>query len=159
MNRSVTLLIALLLAASVALHASQDAIAAQPAPTAIDFDLQDFVDGRLKTGERRVVVPPGRYRVTPKNGVHLRFKDLADVELVADGVELVCTQTTRVVVFENCRNVRFQGVTVDFDPLPFTQGRIVALAPDKKWVEFEIIKGYPENELQERIEIFDPATG
>ena len=159
MNHSVTLLTALLLAASVALHASQDAIAAQPAPAAVDFDLQGFVDGRLKSGERRVVVPPGRYRVTPKNGVHLRLKDLSDVELIADGVEIVCASTTRVVVFENCRNVRFQGMTVDFDPLPFTQGRIVALAPDKKWVEFEIIKGYPENELQERIEIFDPATG
>lgn len=128
-------------------------------PEAIDFDLQGFVDARLKAGERRVVVPPGRYRVAPKNGVHLRLKDLADVELIADGVEIVCANTSRVVVFENCRNLRIKGLTVDFDPLPFTQGRIVAMAPDKKWVEFEILEGYPENELEERIEIFDPATG
>ena len=106
-----------------------------------------------------MVVPPGRYRVEPKHGVHLRLKDLTDVELIADGVEIVCAHTTRVVVFENCRNVRLKGLTVDFDPLPFTQGRIVALTPDKRAVEFEIIEGYPENELQERIEIFDPATG
>ena len=131
---------------------------AVPLPAAVDFDLQGFVDARLKT-ERRVVVPPGRYRVTPKHGVHLRLKDLADVEVIADGVEIVCAHTSQVVVFENCRNVLLRGLTVDFDQLPFTQGRIVAMAPDKKWVEFEILAGYPENELEERIEIFDPATG
>ena len=53
MNRSAKLLTALLLAASTALHGSQDAIAAQPASAAIDFDLQGLVDGRLKTGERQ----------------------------------------------------------------------------------------------------------
>ncbi|MCY2996265.1 MAG: right-handed parallel beta-helix repeat-containing protein [Planctomycetota bacterium] len=159
MHHSVTRITVLLLATSAALHAAQAVIGSQPPLAAVDFDLQGFVDGRLKTGERRVVVAPGRYRVTPRNGVHLRLKDLTDVELIADGVELVCAHTTRVVVFENCRNVLLKGLTVDFDPLPFTQGRIVAMAPDKKWVEFEIIDGYPEHELQERIEIFDPATG
>ncbi|MEW6356518.1 MAG: right-handed parallel beta-helix repeat-containing protein [Planctomycetota bacterium] len=149
----------LLLTTSAALHASKVVVAEQPSPAAVDFDVQGFVDGRLKAGERRVVVPPGRYRVAPKNGVHLRLKDLTDVELIADGVEIVCAHTTRVVVFEKCRNVLLRGLTVDFDPLPFTQSRIVALGPDKKWVEFEIIEGYPENELEERIEIFDPATG
>ena len=56
---------------------------AVPLAAAVDFDLQGFVDARLKT-ERRVVVPPGRYRVTPKHGVHLRLKDLADVEVIAN---------------------------------------------------------------------------
>ena len=47
MKHPLTLIIALLLAAAAALHASQDALAAGPAPAAIDFDLQGFVDGRL----------------------------------------------------------------------------------------------------------------
>ena len=159
MKHTLAIFTALMLAPLAALHAAEVAVAGHALRAAVDFDLQGFVDARLKAGERRVVVPPGCYRVTPKSGVHLRLKDLTDVDLIADGVEIVCANTSRVVVFENCRNVRFKGLTVDFDPLPFTQGRIVAMAPDKKWVEFEILEGYPENELEERIEIFDPATG
>ena len=135
-----------------------DAKGAQPDSRGAAFDLQGFIDGRLKAGEHRIIVPPGRYRVTPRHGTHLLLKDLADTEIVADGVEMVCTQTCRALVFENCRNVRFRGLAIDFDPLPFTEGRIVAMAPDKRWVEFEVFQGYPERQVQERIEIYDPAT-
>jgi hypothetical protein len=34
----------------------------------------------------------------------------------------------------------------------------VALGPEKSWVEFELFGGYPEDALEERIEIFDPVT-
>lgn len=132
--------------------------AANAAQIGKEFDLQRFIDGEIAAGKQRVVVPPGRYRVTPKHGTHLTFKDLADVTILADGVEMICTQTTRALMFENCRNVRFKGLTVDYDPLPFTEGRIIALAPDKSWVEFEVFAGYPEHQLQERVEIYDPAT-
>lgn len=128
------------------------------ADVAKEFNLQGFIDGEIKAGKKRIVVPRGCYRVAPRHGTHLLFKDLDGIEIVATGVEMVCTQTTRAVVFENCRNLWFKGLTIDYDPLPFTQGRIVALGPDKSWVEFEIIEGYPENQLQERVEVFDPAT-
>jgi hypothetical protein len=76
---------------------------------------------------------------------------------VAADVEMVCTETTLAVSLENCRDVTLRGLAIDYDPLPFTQGRIVALAPDKAWLEFEIIEGYPEN-LEMRIEILDQRT-
>lgn len=125
----------------------------------VEMDMQAFIDAKLVAGEKRIVIPPGRYRVAAKQGTHLRFKGLSDIAIVADGVELVATSTCRIAVFEDCTNVSLRGLTVDFDPLPFTQGRITALAPDKSWVEFEILDGYPENDLHERIEIYDPATG
>jgi hypothetical protein len=128
------------------------------ADTGRDFDLQGYIEGQLHAGNRSVVVPPGRYRVKPKAGWHLLFKDLSDVQVIADGVEMVCTETSRAMVFENCRNVRVKGITIDYDPLAFTEARITALPPDKSWVEFEIIPGYPEDLVAEKIEIFDPAT-
>ena len=94
------------------------------------FDLQKFIDTELKAGKRRIVVPPGHYRVAPKQSVHLCFKDLTNTVIIASGVEMICTETARAVNFENCRNVRFEGMTIDYDPLPFTEGRITALAPD-----------------------------
>ena len=104
-----------------------------PAASAAEFDIQGFIDAQTKAGQHRIVLPPGRYRVTPRHGTHVLLRDLADTVIVADGVEMVCTQTCRALVLENCRNVRFRGLTVDFDPLPFTEGRIVAMAPDKRW--------------------------
>ena len=127
-------------------------------PAGRPFDLQGFIDGQLKAGKRRIVVPPGRYRVAPRHSVHLVLKDLTGVEILASGVEMVCTETSRAISIENCRHLRLKGLTIDYDPLPCTQARITALAPDKSWAEVELIQGYPDNHLEHRIEIFDPAT-
>jgi hypothetical protein len=97
--------------------------------------------------------------VQAERGNHLVFKDLSDVEIIADKVELVCTSTVRALMFEGCSNVTIRGLAVDYDPLPFTQGRIISMAPDKSWMDFEVAQGYPENDLEERIQIYDPATG
>jgi hypothetical protein len=127
-------------------------------PAAQDFDIQGFIDGQIKAGSKRVVIPQGRYRVIPKNGTHLLLKNLTDIEIIADGVEMICTETRMAISIEKCSNLHLRGLAIDYDPLPFTQGRIVALAPDKSWVEFQIIDGYPDDNLVEQIEIYDPAT-
>jgi hypothetical protein len=121
------------------------------------FDLQGFIDTALAAGQKRIVVPPGRYRVKPQRQCHLQLRGLRDVEIIAKDVEMVCTETVRAITFENCENVVLRGMTVDYDPLPFTQGRIIAMAPDKRWLDFEIFDGYPEN-LEARVEIFDQKT-
>jgi hypothetical protein len=120
-------------------------------------DLRMIIDEGVKSGNRTIVIPPGIYRVKPENRQHLLFKDLKNVEIIADNVEMICTETTCAITFENCENVVFRGMTVDYDPLPFTQGRITALAPDKSWFEFKLFDGYPEK-LEQRIEIFDART-
>lgn len=121
-------------------------------------DLRALIATELAAGNKRIIIPSGRYRVQADRGSHLVFSGLTDVEIIAENVELVCTSTVRAVWFEDCANVTLRGLTVDYDPLPFTQGRIVAMAPDKKWIEFEVAQGYPENELREPIQIYDPAT-
>ncbi|MCX6938978.1 MAG: right-handed parallel beta-helix repeat-containing protein [Verrucomicrobia bacterium] len=121
------------------------------------MDLRTIIDDGLKAGLSKIVIPPGVYRVTPQNGQHLYFKDLKNVEIIAKDVEMVCTETVRAITFENCENVTLKGMAVDYDPLPFTQGRITAMAPDKSWLDFEIFDGYPEN-LEARVEIFDRKT-
>ncbi len=128
-----------------------------PGTPVVDFDLQGYVDKKLAGGEKEITVPPGRYRVTPKQKVHLTLNDLDGVKIDATGVEMICTETTQAVAINSCRNTTLIGLTIDYDPLPFTQGRITALAPDKSWIEFEILDGYPEN-LVNRIEIFDGKT-
>ena len=147
----------------MALGATLAVIAAAAGPAraarpAVPFDLQGFIDGAVASGAKRVVVPPGRYAVTPRHQQHLALHDLTDVTIVADGVEMVCTQTTRALTVDRCSGVTVRGLTIDYDPLPFTQGRITAVAPDHRWVEFELIDGYPDRQLERRIEVYDPAT-
>lgn len=122
------------------------------------LDLQKFIDSEINAGRKRIVIPPGIYRVKPQNRQHLVLKNISDVEIIAENVEIICTETTRAITISNCQNLRLQGLTIDYDPLPFTQGRIVKMADDKRWLEFEIIDGYPEN-LQMRISIYDSRTG
>jgi hypothetical protein len=122
-------------------------------------DLRGLIQAQLGAGKKRVVVPAVRYLVAPTHGVCLDFRNLTNVDIVAKGAEMVCTETSRAVNFEHCRNVRLTGLTVDYDPLPFTEGRITALAPDKSWVEFQVAAGYPAYTGGSRVEIFDPATG
>ena len=109
------------------------------------FDLQGFVSKRVADGARRIVIPPGRYRVTPRHAEHLRLEGVRDVEIVADGVEMVCTETTRAVTIEKCSKLTLRGLAIDYDPLPYTQGRIAALSDDRLVHEIELFEGYPES--------------
>ena len=139
----------------------QLAATAQPLQTpAGTFDLQKFIDGKLAEGKREVVIPPGRYRVVPQKGQHLIFKNLHDVTIVAKNVEMICTETTRAVTIQDCTNLTLRGLAIDYDPLPFTQGRITSLSADKSTHEIELFKGYPEasTAILFKYEIFRPDT-
>ncbi len=124
------------------------------------FDLQGYIDRRVQAGEKRIVVPPGRYRVKPQRAQHLALKGLADVTLIADGVEMICTETSRALTLTGCTNVTVRGLSIDYDPLPFTQGRIVSLSADKTVHEIELFEGYPPADKVDgsKYEIFRPDT-
>ena len=122
-------------------------------------DLRALINAELAAGKKRIVIPSGRYRVSSDKGYHLQFKNLSDVEIIADQVEMVCTSTVQALLFDHCSNVTLRGLVVDYDPLPFTQGKIIAIAADKSSMDFEVAEGYPESKLEERIQIYDPATG
>ena len=131
-----------------------------PVGPGVAFDMQGYVDGRIQAGERRIVVPPGRYRVKPQRARHLALKGLADVTLVADGVELICTETSQALNISGCTNLTVRGLTIDYDPLPFTQGRIVRLSEDKRVHEIELFDGYLSADKVDgsKYEIFRPDT-
>jgi hypothetical protein len=159
--------------------------ASTPDPGGTSFDLQGFIDGELAAGKRRIVVPPGRHRVAPvevdaarlvgkgeasphvggaradKARMHLLLAGLDGVEIVADGVEMICTDPTRAITFVNCRNVTLSGLTIDYDPLPFTQGRITGLSADTLVHQIELFPDYPAAGKGSawKYEIFAPDTG
>jgi hypothetical protein len=138
--------------------ASSSRLPQKSALTERSEDLRTLIHKELTAGKKRIVIPSGRYRVQAEHGNHLVFSNLTNVEILAENVELVCTSTVRALMFENCANVTIRGLTVDYDPLPFTQGKITAMSPDKSWLELEIIQGYPDDKLKGPFQIYDSAT-
>jgi hypothetical protein len=140
--------------------ASPAVFGAQASANGVPFDIQGFINQEIAAGHRRIVVPPGRYRVTPKNQQHLVLRALKDIEVVADGVEVICTETTRALTLSRCTNVTVHGLVIDYDPLPFTQGCITGFSADKQIHEVELFDGYPPAEAARnfKYEIFRPDT-
>ncbi len=122
-----------------------------------DFDMQGFIDQAVQAGQKQIVIPAGRYRVRPRHRSHLVLKDLQDVHIDARHVEMICTETTRALTLSDCRNVTLQGLTIDYDPLPYTQGRIVKLSDNNTIHDIELFDGYPRgNQVREfKYEIFE----
>ena len=126
---------------------------------AVEPSLPSLIHTAVAGGQRHVVIPPGVYRTVPPPGekVHLTLKGVRDFEIVADGVTMLCARRTRAILMDGCENLRIRGLTVDYDPLPFTQGRVVAVADDKSWIDVKLDEGYPQQPFS-RIDVVDPTT-
>ena len=104
-------------------------------------------------------LPPGVYRLGPQSGHGSLWsiENAHDLTVVADGVTIIGTRLTRAVEIENCRGVTLQGLTVDYAPLPFTQGAVVAVAADRSSIEVKLDAGYPRRPYS-HIDVVDPKT-
>ena len=122
-------------------------------------ELVTTVQEAAASGQRRVTIAPGFYRGAPADPekVHLTLKGARDLEIDATGVMMICTRRTRAIDFASCSNVTLRGLTIDYDPLTFTQGRVVAAAPDDASIDVELDPGYPR-QAWSRIDVVDPAT-
>jgi len=122
-------------------------------------DFRPMVAEAIARGEKKIVIPPGTYRLAPTGGGKCVWPlhELKDVEIIADGVTLISTKLTRAVAVHGCSGVTLRGLTVDYDPLPFTQGTVTAVAEDKSWIDVKLHTGYPRQPYS-RIDVVDPAT-
>jgi hypothetical protein len=127
---------------------------------AAPFDMQFYIDKEIKGGNKRIIVPPGRYRVAPRDRQHLLLQGLKDIQIIADRVEMICTETTRAITITRCTNISVRGLTIDYDPLPYTQGRITAISADKQVYDVELFDGYAAAETVRnfKYEVFRPDT-
>ncbi len=126
-------------------------------PQGDNFDLQKYINSELAKGKKTIVIPKGKYKVTPVKKQHLELENLRNISIDATDVEMICTQTTRAITINHCENLTIKGLTIDYDPLCFTQGTIVAISPDKSTIDIQLMDGYPEN-LETKIEIFNGQT-
>jgi len=122
-------------------------------------DFRPLVNDAIKRGEKRIVIAPGTYRIAPKGGGGELWvlSGVKDVEIIADGVTMVGTKLMRAISLHKCAGVTIQGLTVDYDPLPFTQGEVIAAGEDGNSIDVKIHAGYPKKPYS-RIDVVDAKT-
>ena len=97
-----------------------------------------------KAGKGEIVIPPGVYKLPePRGGFYMSFNHLKNFRIIGNGVTLLRTDPTKGgIQFVHCRNVTLEGVTLRCDPIPYTQGRIIAMSRKKRFLDIRINKGY-----------------
>ena len=109
-------------------------------------DLLLKVKESLACGKKNVSVQAGRYFVEPKDAsekCYLELKGLRDVVLDFGGADMIGKVRTRFLQMEDCTNVTIKNFSLDFDPLPYTQGVIKSVDREGTW-DVEIADGYPD---------------
>ncbi|MEI7677433.1 MAG: right-handed parallel beta-helix repeat-containing protein [Bacteroidales bacterium] len=121
--------------------------------------LRSIIAEGLVDDNPKIIIPPGIYRGNPEDGkdAHIVIRDAKNCQIIANGVIMICTSMERAITINNSRNVELQGITIDYDPLPFTQGDIVAIDSINGWLDVRIHAGYPVR-AQARIDIVDRQT-
>jgi len=71
-----------------------------------------------------------------------------------------CTETTRAIAITRCANATVRGLEIDYDALPYSQDRIVAISADRQVYELELFDGHPDAATVRnfKYEIFRPET-
>lgn len=128
------------------------------------FDLQAAIDDASALGIRQITIPAGVHRI----GSTLRLRRLSDFTLQgpdahsADGAILVFTNLeSGGISVSDCERLTLRGFTIDFDPLPFTQGTIDTIDLKAGTLSYTVHAGYPDitpDRVSSRAYIFSPHT-
>lgn len=120
--------------------------------------LRQLVDEAIARGETRVTIPPGEHRLDGP----IRLSGLTGFTLDGPGATLVFTNLRDGgLLITDCAGLTLSGFTIDFDPLPFTQGTVEAVDPVAREVTFTLHDGYPDlapHFLTGRAHVFSPET-
>jgi len=124
----------------------------------------------IETGEKNILIPNAHYRFAENSGgkypAHIIFpKDMDGVTVDFQGSTLWFETHASGMVLPGSINCTIRNVFLDWDPLPFMQGTVVAMQPDADTFDVKIDPGYehPVSQLKEeswrgRGVVFDPET-
>ena len=113
--------------------------------------------GTYCIGQRTITSPENK-----RGGFHLGIAHADGLTVEGEaGTLLLCRDLTRTLFsVEHSRNVTIRGLAVDADPLPFTQGTVIACDPAGGTIELQIDPGYddldrPDLQAVSEFRIFD----
>ena len=75
----------------------------------------------------------------------LAFKDLNGFELNGNGAQLINTTRSQALAISTSSHVTVRDLTIDYDPLPFTQGTIAGFDKTATQITVKVDPGYPDD--------------
>ena len=107
--------------------------------------IQSAVDACAKQSGSRLIFAPGTYDLQGERKNLLRrhkpsvtIKGLHDVIIDGNGAELVGHDMAQMLIFYECSSISIRNFKVDWDPLPFTGGKVIATGD--KYFDLEVIE-------------------
>lgn len=93
--------------------------------------------------------PAGRF-ISSSNATYrinrpLAFKALHGFELNGNGAQLINTTRGSTLTISGSSQVTVRDLTIDYDPLPFTQGTIAAFDKAALQITVKVDAGYPDD--------------
>ena len=107
--------------------------------------IQKAVDAAVAAGPgSRVAFEKKTYRLDwRKNAPYqISLVGVTNIAIEGNGATLVSHPRNNLISLRNCSGVSVKGFTVDYDPLPFTQGTITGVNAKDGWIDVRIQKGY-----------------
>lgn len=107
--------------------------------------IQKAVDAAVAAGPgSRVVFGRKTYRLDWRKSApyQISLAGAKNIAIEGNGATLVSHPRNNLISLTNCMDVSVKGFTVDYDPLPFTQGTITTVNAEKGWLDFRIQQGY-----------------
>lgn len=120
-------------------------------------DLRPILDAQK--GQAIINIPKGTYEISTQSGPHYIFDGLKDVTINGNGSLIICKSKSMAFQFQYCENVTLKDITIDYDPLCYTQGTIISVSADSKIWKVKLHEGYPTQGIaKHKLELFDPVT-
>lgn len=110
-------------------------------------DLQQLIDKAVSDGTRTLSLPRATYRVSDT----LHFEKLQDFTLEGNGSLILVTRNVTGIEIARCRNFKLANLTLDYDPLPVTQGVVKEVDNAANTFLVELHQGYPDLPRRERL--------
>jgi len=114
-------------------------------------------------GTKLIEVPKGRYNLCADGNPNRRdalfpVTRTDGLTIRGHGAELMMSGTSGIFTFTECQNITIEGLTVDWERPPFSQGTVIAIAPGHFDVQIE--SGFPVQggEPVAAIMGYDPVT-
>ena len=154
------------LASSILMAASLGWGTAAP-ESATTLDCQRLLNQAVAAHQTEVTFPPGVYRIksseAPGSTYHLTIKGASNLVIRGEGATLVFENPRQGgLLFERCHKLTVTGLTLDWAPLPFTQGRITAMSPSEPWYDVQVDAGYSDDaslfDKSNEVFVYDPQT-
>jgi hypothetical protein len=120
-------------------------------------DLRDIINPQM--GQSVIEIPNGTYEMSTISGPHYIFDALKNVVINGNGSTVYCKSNSMAFQFQNCENVTLKNLTIDYDPVCYTQGTIISVSNDSKIWKVKLHDGYPTQGIaKQKLELFDPLT-